>query len=219
VGGAGVGRRRQVRVAAAVWIIESQGRRIVVDPVQAADGILRTGPDALVHQEAVAALLHDAGYARDSIDTVVASHIDGIGMIAWRSEDTWTPFFPNAEVLLSRREYDAIVHDDAYAPQGGDALLALDALGVVRPVGDEHAITADVALRWTGVHTPGHQVVEIGGGAATMVGHLALSPLEFVRPPTGELAALRDRSALLIGPLWPAPGAGHWDGAAERLRS
>ena len=51
----------QVRVGAAVWIIESDGRRIVVDPAQAADDILRDGPDAAFHQEAVAAALAAAG--------------------------------------------------------------------------------------------------------------------------------------------------------------
>ena len=77
------------------------GRRIVVDPAQAADDILRAGPDAAFHQEAVAAVLADAGYPRESIDTVIATHIDGIGMIAWRTDDEWVPFFPNAELLVS----------------------------------------------------------------------------------------------------------------------
>ena len=36
----------QVRVGAAVWIIESDGLRIAVDPAQAADHLLRTAPDA-----------------------------------------------------------------------------------------------------------------------------------------------------------------------------
>ena len=75
----------QVRVGAAVWIIESEGRRIAVDPAQAADDILRTGPDAEFHQQAVADVLEAAGYPRESIDTVIATHIDGIGMIAWRT--------------------------------------------------------------------------------------------------------------------------------------
>jgi hypothetical protein len=211
----------QVRVAAAVWIIESDGHRIVVDPAQTADDILRAGPDAVVHQEAVAGALAAAGYGRDSIDTVVASHIDGIGMIAWRAGDAWVPFFPNASVLLARAELDAIAGPGDYEPSGGEALLALDALGAVTPVEDGHEVTPDVTLRFTGKHSPGHQLVDVESGddRATLIGHLALSPLHCatldgtlhfdVEGANAVLRTLAD-GRLLAGPLWPAPGAVRW---------
>jgi glyoxylase-like metal-dependent hydrolase (beta-lactamase superfamily II) len=211
----------QVRVAAAVWIIESAGRRIAVDPAQAADDILR-GADAAAHQEAFAGVLARTGYSRESIDAVIATHIDGIGMIAWRDGEDWVPFFPNAEVILSKRELDAIAGPDEYSPQGGDALLELAGAGVVTAVGDEHVVTPDVTLRWTGAHSPGHQVVDIasGGDRATMLGHLALSPLHLAldgqvhMDPVGANAAMRalGDGRVLVGPLWPAPGAVRWDG-------
>ncbi len=214
----------QVRVGAAVWVIESAGRRIVVDPAQAADNILRTGPDAVAHQEGVAAALVHAGFPRDSIDTVIASHIDGIGMLAWVDGDDWSPFFPNAEVLVSRREYDAIVDDSSYRPQGSDALVALHNQSVVTTIDDHHVVTPEVAIRYTGGHSPGHQIVQVTSGDldVTMVGHLALSPLHCViddfgghlDPPIAAqvLRELRDRGQLLVGPLWPAPGAARWTG-------
>ncbi len=218
----------QVRVGAAVWVIQSDGRRIVVDPTQAADQILRTGPDAAFHQQAVADALASAGFPRESIDTVIASHIDGIGMIAWWADDAWTPFFPNAEVLLSQRERAAIVDDGPYAPQGAEALLALDAQGVVLPVEDEHVVTPEVTTSWTGGHSPGHLLVNVTAGdtTATMIGHLALSPLHFVVGEPGRhvdpvaaaqaLDAVHD-GRLLVGPLWPAPGAARWSGDDVRV--
>jgi hypothetical protein len=210
----------QVRAGAAVWVIESDGRRIVVDPAQAADDILR-GQDARFHQEAVATALADAGYPRESIDTVIATHVDGIGMIAWRTDDGWAPFFPNADVLVSRRERDAIVDQDTYQPSGAEAFLALCEQGVVVTVDDEHVVTPSVTTEWTGIHSPGHLLVHTmaGGDTATMLGHLALSPLfldiDATGPhldPTGADAALRalGDGRLLIGPLWPAPGAVRW---------
>jgi hypothetical protein len=214
----------QPRAAAAAWVIESGGRRIVVDPAQAVDAILRAGPDAAVHQQAFAAALDAAGYPRDSIDTVIASHIDGIGMIAWLDDDRWSPFFPNSEVLLSQREYDAIADDGWYRPSGAEALLALHEQGAVTTVGDAHVVTDDVTIRWTGAHSPGHQVVHISsqGEDATMIGHLALSPLHCVIDECANhvesdaavavLMQLRDQGNLLIGPLWPAPGAARWTG-------
>jgi hypothetical protein len=214
----------QVRVAAAVWIVESAGRRIVVDPTQAADEILRAGPDALVHQEAVAGALAAEGYPRDSIDTVAATHIDGIGMIAWREDDAWVPFFPNASVLLARAERDAIAGPGDYEPSGGEALLALDALGTVTTVDNGHRVTPEVTLRLTGKHSPGHQLVDVesGGERATLLGHLALSPLHCAtgegtlhQDVPGAKAVLRTLAdgRILAGPLWPAPGAVRWTDA------
>ncbi len=218
----------QVRVAAAVWIIESDGRRIVVDPAQAADEILRTGPDAVTHQEAVAAVLDAAGYPRESIDTVIASHIDGIGMIAWRDGDSWVPFFPNAELLVSERESTAILDDGSYEPSGGEAFAALHEQGAVTTVDDEHVVTSHVTTEWTGRHSPGHQLVHVtsGDARATMIGHLALNPIHclmddcalHVDTPAAiaVLQTLAD-GRLLAGPLWPTPGAVRWTGTTVTL--
>jgi glyoxylase-like metal-dependent hydrolase (beta-lactamase superfamily II) len=211
----------QVRVGAAVWIIQSEGRRIVVDPTQAADEILRTGPDASFHQQAVGDALATAGFPRESIDTVVVSHVDGIGMVAWLEDNQWSPFFPNAEVLISQREYEAIADDGPYDPQGSEALLALAAQGVVQQVDDEHEVTSEVATEWTGGHSPGHLLVNVtdGGTTATMIGHLALSPLHLAlgdpgrHPDPARAAAAMERihdGRVLVGPLWPAPGAARW---------
>jgi glyoxylase-like metal-dependent hydrolase (beta-lactamase superfamily II) len=214
----------QVRVAAAAWIIESAGRRIVVDPAQAADDILR-GADAVAHQEAFAAALAAAGFARESIDTAIASHLDGIGMLAWNDDGKWVPFFPNANMLITAREYESVVKGEPFTPQGADALIALHESGALTLVGDRYDVTDAVTLRWTGGHSPGHQVVEIasGGERATLVGHLALSPLQCAVDCAGHvdvfvandaLREVRDRGDVLIGPLWPAPGAARWDGTA-----
>jgi hypothetical protein len=212
----------QVRVGAAVWIIQSEGRRIVVDPAQAADAILRTAPDAAFHQQAVADALTAAGFPRESIDTVIASHIDGIGMIAWLDDGGWRPFFPNAEIILSERELAAIADGGPYEPQGREAILELDLLGAVRAVGDEHVVTSEVGTTWVGAHSPGHLLVDVtsDGEHATMIGHLALSPLHCVTTAAGPhmdapgasevLRGLGDGKRILVGPLWPAPGAARW---------
>jgi hypothetical protein len=210
-----------VRVGAAAWIIESGDARIVVDPLGAADAILRDGGDAIAHQEAFAANLAAAGLARESITHAIATHLDGIGMLAWRhDDDTWGPFFPNATIQMSRRELDAL--DAGLDASGFDVLAALRALGAVVASDDDQRITHEVSLELTGSHSPGHQMVRIDsqGERAVMVGHLAISPLHLA---AGEcrlnldpaaahaaLRAVRDEGSLLIGPLWPAPGAGRW---------
>jgi glyoxylase-like metal-dependent hydrolase (beta-lactamase superfamily II) len=219
---------RELLAGAAAWIIESGDARIVVDPAQAADEIIRTDADAAFHQDAFAAVLADAGFPRETITHDVATHLEGVGMHAWRNDDgTWSRFFANAPILVLQRELDAIDHEGWVADRTGviDQLRAAGA--IVGLPGDRAEITDAVALEFTGAHTPGHAVVRIDseGERAVMVGHLAVNPLHLV---TGEcpqqhpdparaeavLTALRDQRDLLIGPLWPAPGAGRWNGDA-----
>ena len=176
-------------------------------------------------------MLADTGMPRESVTHAVMTHAEGIGMWAWRDGDTWTPFFPNAPLYASRVELDALdagVHPAAeYAMAAHPGLQALRAQGVVRAVDGGDEIVPGVRVEVVGGHTPGHMAlhIESGGDAAIMLGHLTVSPLHLA---TGEcpqqhpdpvlverwLDGVRHENALLIGPLWPAPGAGRWvDGA------
>jgi glyoxylase-like metal-dependent hydrolase (beta-lactamase superfamily II) len=216
----------QVRAGAAAWIIDDGAARIVVDPAFAADEILRNDADAAAHQEAFASILSAAGFPRESVTHAVATHFEGVGMLGWRNDDgSWSPFFPNAPILLSQRELDAF--DAGFSRDVIGGFEALRAEGAVRAVtGDRSAITDAVSIEFTGCHSPGHQIVRVesGGDAAVVVGHLAVSPLHLATgecPPEhvdpagayAQLVAMRDSGCLLLGPLWPAPGAGRWDGA------
>ena len=155
-------RRPSARASASAWIIESGDARIIVDPACAVDDILRNDNDAAAHQEAFAALLADAGFPRESFTHAIATHLDGIGMFAWRNDDgTWTRFFPNAPLIISQRELDGIDHGE-FVPSGKDVLAELRAQGVVQAVTADHErITDHVSLEFTGGHTEGHQVVRI----------------------------------------------------------
>jgi glyoxylase-like metal-dependent hydrolase (beta-lactamase superfamily II) len=210
----------EIRAGAAAWVIESGDARIVVDPACAADDILRTDADAAAHQEAFAALLADAGFPRESFTHAIATHYEGVGMFAWRNDDgSWTRFFPNAPILMSQTELDAMdagrLFGEAIMPQ----LREQGALGAVH--GDRVDITGDVALELTGGHSPGHQIVRVhsGGEQAVIVGHLAVSavhlgtgycPEEHMDPGRAleVMEKLLTENAILIGPLWPEPGAG-----------
>ena len=212
------------RASASAWIIEHDGARIVVDPAGAVDAILRNENDAAAHQQAFAALLAAAGYPRESVTHAVATHLDGIGMLAWRDDDgSWEPFFPNAPILMTQAELDGI-DGMPFEPSGRKVLAELQASGAVRGVDDREVITSAVTLEFTGGHNPGHAVVRIrsGGQQAIMLGHLALTPLHLGRiDPDGHAdvdvamaarRALLTEDAILIGPLWPAPAAGRWNG-------
>jgi glyoxylase-like metal-dependent hydrolase (beta-lactamase superfamily II) len=217
----------EIRAGAAAWVIESGDARIVVDPAGAADDILRNDRDAAAHQEAFAALLETAGFPRETFTHAIATHYEGVGMFAWRNDDgSWTRFFPNAPILMSQTELDAM---DAGALFMEPLMPHLRAEGALQAVdGARVDVTGDVSLELTGGHSPGHQVVRVHsrGEQAVIVGHLAVSavhlgtgycPEEHMDPDRAleMLDKLLAEDAVLIGPLWPAPGAGRWDG--ERL--
>ena len=206
------------------WVIESDGRVLLVDPCGASDPFLRTGPEAITHQDAFVAAMRAAGFAPERVDSVVLSHLDGIGMAAAAQPDgTWGPLFPNARVVLTAHELAWL---EQQTDVGGlDALRALIAQGLVDGVADDHHFTDAVRFERTGGHTPGHAVVHVesGGAHAVLLGHLALSPLNLrglpykggqvdVAEANAWLVPFIARSwktddTLLIGPLWPAPGA------------
>ncbi len=213
----------QPLVGQAFWVIRSSGQTIVVDPCGASDDFLRSGTEAITHQEAAFAALSAAGCEPTDVDYVVFTHLDGIGMAALRDgADGWVPAFPNADLLISSAEYDHV----AAAPDaamGAAAFAVLDDGGVVRPVETPHTIAPGVTLRLTGAHSPGHCCVDIesGGRRAVMIGHLAISPLHASAGVSGNHAdseaawtvldqLLRAASAsgtVLSGSLWSAPGA------------
>ncbi len=217
----------QPTVGQAFWVIRSGDTTLVVDPCGASDDFLRTGPDAVGHQEAAFAALGAAGVEREAVDIVVLTHLDGIGMAALADggpagEEQWTPAFPNAGVVVSEAQYwwlDA----PSFEPSGMAAFTQLDAAGMVLPTPTPSELAPGLTLRLTADHGPGHCCVEIGspGDRAVMIGHLAISPLHAAR---GEYSLhvdagaawdmlqeiLHDASSdgeLVMGSLWPAPGA------------
>lgn len=216
----------QPGVGQAFWVVTTEGRSIVVDPCGASDDFLRVGPDAVGHQEAAFGAFRSAGLDPDSIEQVVLSHLDGIGMVALADgadagHETWTPAFPNAVVVVSAAEH-AFLADQPDLSSGSRAFGQLDALGVVRTVDPPATILPGVTLEWTGGHGPGHCVVRATGSerSVVLVGHLAVSPLHTeLGPPTlhldpdGAWQSYRpmledacDKATLLAGPLWPTPG-------------
>ncbi len=221
----------KLRAGAAAWFADLSSTRLVFDPVMAADGVLRGSPEVESEQQArIAERFETAGYPRESVDLVVLSHIEGIGMVAWRDPDGgWSPFFPNARVLVSSQALRCFHAAPAAVP--GDptqeAWNALIALGRVEEFEDGLSIAPGL---WTEVadgHCAGHALLHFGSSHSapqvSMLGHLAISPLHMV---TGECAEmhkdpetawsvlrrLRTPDRVLIGPLWPTPGFGRWTG-------
>ncbi|MGO8871218.1 MAG: hypothetical protein ACLQPH_07405, partial [Acidimicrobiales bacterium] len=122
-----------VLVAQAIWVVESGGRTIAVDPCGASDAFLRTGPAAAAHEQAVRAAMAAAGVPVGSVDMVVMSHLDGIGMVAAIGDGgSWLPLFPNARVVISAEEVSHVeTHPDISGSQALRELIAQDVVDAV----------------------------------------------------------------------------------------
>ena len=222
----------QVRVGVGAWVADIEGTRIVLDPFQAADEVLHGAPEAeLALQAQIEHLFESAGFPLASIDLVVLTHIDGIGMVARRGEDgAWAPFFPNARVLMSRKELGAL--KQGLFGAGPEPSLAHEAFqplladGLVDHYTDSVPIVGGLVPECSGGHGGGHAVLHFHADgdempAFSFIGHLAISPLHLGTGPCETmhefparawmlLKAHAERGRPLVGPLWPSPGVGRW---------
>ena len=205
-----------LRLASCAWVVSAGGRNVVIDPSGNLDDIIHDPGSTRHHQKAYGAAFAAAGIPVEGVDIVLLSHIESIGLTAVRDGDSWTSFFPNARVLIS----DTAKKDfDAQTPPGeiGDAFTALFDADMIDTFADGDEIVPGLRAEWTGMHNAGHCAFHVGDGA-TFVGHLAVSPLHFATgpcppqhaDPDGVWKWLQDTMVdgrVLIGPLWPSPGA------------
>src|SRR5262245_35074896 len=70
----------QVRAASCVWVISTSGRHIAIDPSGNLDEILHDPSTTGAHQAAYGAAFSAAGIPIESVDTVLLSHIESIGL-------------------------------------------------------------------------------------------------------------------------------------------
>ena len=215
------GEGEQIRASASAWVVDADERRLVLDPMQAADNVLHDPEGEGFHQQAIADVFTQAAVPRESVDTVVVSHIEGIGLVGERCADgSWTRFFPNARILVS----EAARADFAVSPQYYATPVWQQFIdeGTVDTFADGEEIVPGMRAEVSKAHNPGHTVFHFGAGPdATFVGHLAVSPLHLAtglcpqQHPEPELAwkllhDYADDGRILIGPLWPSPGYGRW---------
>lgn len=208
--------------SASAWIIESAGRRIVLDPLQAADEVLHDPAAGSAHTDAFIQLMEREGFPVETIDTVLISHIETVGMMARRDDaGEWVPLFPNARIVIPDASLVEFEREPRDFPSTAVWRQFIDA-GLVDTIDADVEIVPGMRAELTGAHNPGHTVFHFGAGPdATWVGHLAVSPLHLAtglcpqQHPEPEraweiLQGFRDDGRLLLGPLWPSPGCGHW---------
>ncbi len=230
----------RLRLLIQALVVESQGRRIVVDTCVGNDKE-RTIPVFDQLETDFLGDLERAGFPRESIDTVLCTHlhVDHVGWNTMKVDGRWVPTFPNARYLVVRPEWEHWSKEDdrVFGDVLGDSVRPIFEAGLAELVEPGHAVTDEISLEPTPGHTPGHSSVRIRseGAEAVITGDLMHHPSQCAHPewgssadhdPTraretrrGFLEAQAGRSVLVIGTHFAGPHAGRIvaDGAAWRF--
>jgi glyoxylase-like metal-dependent hydrolase (beta-lactamase superfamily II) len=185
--------------------------------------------------------LEKAGFARDSIDRVLCTHlhVDHVGWNTMLVDGKWKPTFPRALYLIGRKEWEH--WSKASEPDTrellDDSVRPVFDAGLAELVESDACITDEIRLEPTPGHTPGHHSVRISsrGQEAVITGDLMHHPVQMAHPEWGshfdsdfnEAIATRraflerygDQPILVLGTHFATPSAGRIvrDGNAWRL--
>jgi len=173
-----------------------------------------------------------AGYPRESIDTVMCTHlhVDHVGWNTMLVDGVWVPTFPNARYLVAEKEWeywDAHEDEKANGPVLADSVRPVIEAGLVDFVAQTHQLCDQVWLEPTPGHTPGHVSVHIAsaGHEALITGDCIHHPVQMTKtdwcssadydPQQGQstredlLEKYADEDILIIGTHFATPTAGH----------
>jgi glyoxylase-like metal-dependent hydrolase (beta-lactamase superfamily II) len=178
-----------LRLSIHSFVVETPTRRIIVDTCLGNDKRNRLVPYWNSRQGPFLADLADAGFAPESIDTVVNTHLhaDHVGWNTMLREGEWVPTFPQARYLMSRAEYqywrDNTSHADTRHALADSVTPVVDA-GLADLVETEHRICHEISLIPTVGHTPGHVSVRIvsRGEEALITGDFMHHPCQIAHP-------------------------------------
>ena len=222
-------------------VVETPTRRIIVDTCLGNDKTGRSVPTWNHLNTPFLRHLTEAGYAPDSIDTVLCTHlhVDHVGWNTRLVEGQWLPTFPNARYLFGRDEYN-FWKDHSERPDHiavfNDSIKPVVDAGLVDLIASDADVANEITLIPTPGHSPGHMSVHInsGGEEALLTGDAAHHPVQMAHPDWAStadsdpaqstrsrrelFARFADTPTLVIGGHY---GAGHLkrDGDAWRFEA
>jgi len=177
----------KLRMSIHALVIESRGKRIIVDTCIGNDKI-RSNPAWSKLQLPFMSDLKNAGYTPDQIDNVVCTHlhVDHVGWNTKLVDGKWVPTFDNAQYIIGGTEWDYWSKFDGADMRDPveDSVRPVVDRGKARLVESTHRITDEVWLEPTPGHTPGHHSVRISskGQEAVITGDLMHHPVQCAYP-------------------------------------
>lgn len=224
-------------------VIETPQRRIIVDTCLGNDKQGRDIPGWNGLQTDFLEQLARAGYPRESIDTVMCTHlhVDHVGWNTMLVDGRWVPTFPGARYLMGRVEFEYWTEQHRNVEPSAlyaDSIEPVFAAGLVDLVETDAHLCDGISLVPTTGHTPGHVSVRIesAGEQALITGDFVHHPCQLARPDWAATVdydaqqstatrrrmfdELADTPVLVIGTHFAGATAGHIvrDGDAWRLQ-
>ncbi|MGD0076163.1 MAG: MBL fold metallo-hydrolase [Candidatus Binataceae bacterium] len=179
----------QFRLSIHALMLESEGRRILVDTCVGNDKVRPGFAEWNQMHLPFLSELEKAGVARDCIDTIVCTHlhIDHVGWNTMLENGKWVPTFPKARLLMVKREWDhwnKFEGSPDFKNPIDDSVRPIIAAGLSELVDPNHRITGEVWLESTPGHTPGHTSVRIAssGENAVITGDMIHHPIQVAHP-------------------------------------
>jgi glyoxylase-like metal-dependent hydrolase (beta-lactamase superfamily II) len=170
-------------------VVETPTRRIVVDTGLGNDKQGRNVPTWNNRQGPFLETMREAGFAPDSIDTVLCTHlhVDHVGWNTSLVDGKWLPTFANACYVFGRGEYehwrDHSEEPDKIAVFNDSVRPVIDA-GKADLVASDARLTDEITLIPTPGHSPGHISIHIrsDGEEALLTGDVAHHPCQMAHP-------------------------------------
>jgi glyoxylase-like metal-dependent hydrolase (beta-lactamase superfamily II) len=166
-------------------VVETPTRRIVVDTGLGNDKQGRTVPAWNNRNGAFLETMTEAGFAPDSIDTVLCTHLH-VDHVGWNTRlvgGKWVPTFANARYVFGRTEFE-YWRDHSVEPDKAavfkDSVKPIAEAGNADLVASDARLTDEITLIPTPGHSPGHISVLIrsDGEEGLLTGDVAHHPCQ-----------------------------------------
>ncbi|HAK50296.1 MAG TPA: MBL fold metallo-hydrolase [Gammaproteobacteria bacterium] len=169
-------------------VVDTGSRRILVDTCIGNDK-QRSIPNWTNLQTSFLEDLEAAGYPRESIDTVLCTHlhVDHVGWNTMLVDGEWIPTFSNARYLVAEQEFNYWdgegADDELNRGIMDDSVRPIVDAGLMDFVSLDHQVCEEICLEPTPGHTPGHVSVHINsnGEEALITGDSFHHPCQMTR--------------------------------------
>jgi glyoxylase-like metal-dependent hydrolase (beta-lactamase superfamily II) len=166
-------------------LVETPDRRIVVDTGLGNDKQGRGVPTWNNRSTPFLETMLAAGFAPDSIDTVLCTHlhVDHVGWNTKLVDGKWVPTFPKARYVFGKTEYeywrDYTAEPDKVAVFNDSVKPVVDA-GQVELIPSDHRLCEEISVIPTPGHSPGHMsvLIESDGQQGLLTGDVAHHPCQ-----------------------------------------
>lgn len=175
----------RLRMSIHTLIVETPSQRIMVDTGLGNDKEGRKVPTWNNRKEPFLERMTEAGFAPDSIDTVLCTHlhVDHVGWNTKLAGGKWVPTFPKARYVFGKTEYEHWRdHSDSpeHAAVFNDSVKPIADAGLADLVASDHRLCDEITLIPTPGHSPGHMSIHIvsEGQQALLTGDAAHHPCQ-----------------------------------------